>query len=244
MQWRNEKNRKAILIKSNNLCLDFKKVKDSGVHAVIFKVSYGLNPYKKALINNIKKAKESGLLIGVYKEFDETSSPNLQGFLFSRILKKYDLDLYPILSIKSNKHNLSKKEFSDKCLKFMNIVKKNSGNECVIKASTRFANNNLDDRIGNNKFWSMDEDKDAFKHNKIWDDWDCFNCNKKHIINGINNKFELGEIKKSFIKTTLKDEKLIKDKIMEEKLKQNKCNCGHYNYKQDNCNCGHCHHKY
>ena len=236
-----EKNKKAIFIKSNKENLDFKKIKESGIDAVIFKVSYGLNPYKKELKNNIKKAKESGLLIGVYKELNEKSSANLQALLYSRILKKYKLDLYPILSIESNKNNLNKKEFSDKCLKFMEIVKKYINNECVIKTSTSFANDNLDMRLRDNKFWSIDEDKSMFKHNKIWDNWDCFKCNKKHTISGINNKFELGEIKNTIIKN-----KFINDTLIKDKCTNNNCNCGH-SHGNNNCshnNCGHNHCNY
>lgn len=199
--------KKAIIVKDINTDLDFKKIKESGIDIIIYKVQCGVNWQKKQLLNKKEEAENKGLLVGICSEFDNERSANLQGMLFSNIINKVKPKIYPIIEVKKN-NNLSKKAFSDKCLKCFDLIKQNIDMDCIIKSEVKFANENLDIRFRDKMFWAVDFDKNKPNNSTIWREWTCFSYSSKYTIDGNDLSFEISEVKELIIIVP-------------------QCNCGH-----------------
>lgn len=144
---------KGIDIANCDGVIDFKKVKESGIEAIIIKATEGVNFKDSNLETNYKGAKAQGFNLGFYHFMSEKTDPKEQANDFWNAIKDKEFNIFPVMDIETNNMNRSCKEISDRCIEFLEEFKKLSGYDCIIYTGGYFGRDNLDDRVKKYKGW-------------------------------------------------------------------------------------------
>lgn len=138
---------KGIDISIHNKDINFKKVKASGIKAVIIKATEGVDFIDKNLEKNYKGAQSSNMDIGFYHFMSEKTSPTKQAKDFWNAIKDKKFNIIPCLDIEVNTLKRNKTEISNRCIEFLEEFKKLSGYDCIIYTGGYFGRDLLDNRV-------------------------------------------------------------------------------------------------
>ena len=151
--------------------IDWKRVADSGVKAVIIQASEGTfyrDPYLQEFYDG---AKENDLKIGFYHFFNPGSSPTPveQARYFVDTISGLHADIKLVLDLEQT-GGLDNYELTNQALEFLREVKRLSKVDVAVYTYTNFAQNNLYAGIGLEDYplWIAQIDVRAPQSNPIW----------------------------------------------------------------------------
>ena len=144
---------KGIDISSYNGSVDFRKVKNSGIEAVIIKATEGVNYVDSKLEEYYTGASNAGLKVGFYHFMSEKTDPSAQAEDFWNSIKGKNFSIIPALDVEVNNLNRTASQITDRCLQFLNRFKNLSGYDCMIYTGAYFGRDSLDSRVKSHKGW-------------------------------------------------------------------------------------------
>lgn len=144
---------RGIDISVHNGTIDFNRVKEAGIAAVIIKATEGMSYVDPRLEEHYNGVRGKGIKIGFYHFMSEKTDPEGQAVDFLNSIKNKNFDIYPVLDIESNNYGRSKSQITDRCVKFLNKFKAISGYDCIIYTGGYFGRDNLDSRVKGYKAW-------------------------------------------------------------------------------------------
>ena len=151
--------------------IDWRDVADSGVKAVIIQASEGTfyrDPYLHEFYDG---AREHGLKIGFYHFFNPGSSPTPaeQARYFVETISGLHADIKLILDLEQT-GGLDNYRLTIQALEFLREVERLSGLDAAVYTYTNFAQNNLYEGLGIEKYplWIAQIDTNRPAANPIW----------------------------------------------------------------------------
>lgn len=144
---------KGIDVSIHNGKIDYNKVKNDGVKAVIIKATEGVDFTDKMVNQHYEGARDSGLNIGFYHFMSEKTNPSEQARDFWGVIKDKKFNIIPCLDIETNNQGRNRKQISDRCIEFLEEFKRLSGFDCMIYTGGYFGRDNLDDRVKKYPGW-------------------------------------------------------------------------------------------
>ena len=175
--------------------IDWRDVADSGVRAVIIQASEGIfyrDPYLHEFYDG---AKEYGLKIGFYHFFNPGSSPTPkeQARYFVDTISGLHADIKLILDLEQT-GGLDNYNLTIQALEFLREVERLSGLDAAVYTYTNFAQNNLYEGLGLEKYplWIAQIDTDRPASNPIWGRrYDAWQYSDTGRVSGIGTNTDL-----------------------------------------------------
>ena len=175
--------------------IDWRDVADSGVRAVIIQASEGIfyrDPYLHEFYDG---AKEYGLKIGFYHFFNPGSSPTPkeQARYFVDTISGLHADIKLILDLEQT-GGLDNYRLTIQALEFLREVERLSGLDAAVYTYTNFAQNNLYEGLGLEKYplWIAQIDTDRPASNPIWGRrYDAWQYSDTGRVSGIGTNTDL-----------------------------------------------------
>ena len=120
--------------------------KDKNVKFVYIKATEGKNHTDCRYRHNIREARKAGLNVGSYHFFTSRSSATEQFIHFSKVAKKEEQDLIPVLDIEASgiKGRWSGQQLQDSVWVFLRLAKKHYGQYPIIYSNEHFYRCELD----------------------------------------------------------------------------------------------------
>lgn len=143
----------GIDISSHNEYINFQKVKDDGVKAIIIKATEGVDYVDSRMEQYYNGAKSQGIQLGFYHFMSERTDPSQQAIDFYNAIRDKEYQITPVLDIENNSYNRSSYEVTNRCLEFLQKFKELSGEDCTIYTGGYFGLDTLDYRIKTYKAW-------------------------------------------------------------------------------------------
>jgi len=185
MQSRGNANIKGIDISNHQGNVDFIKVKASGVEAVIMKASES-DWYRDAYLDqNYAGAKAAGLKVGFYHFFDARKDAKQQASFFVNCIRGKVPDCRLVLDIETTQ-NFDKDTLSQKCVDFLEEVKRIIGKEVMVYTYTSFARENLNNSLSVYPLWIAEYSPAQPHDNPIWNEWVGFQYASDGHTDGVN----------------------------------------------------------
>ncbi|MCD3244631.1 glycosyl hydrolase [Clostridium botulinum C] len=184
MQSRGNKYIKGIDISKWETGIDYKKVRESK-DIVIIKATEGVNFIDSMFERHYIGCKEAGFKIGFYHFFSDKTDPIEQARDFWNAIKGKQLDILPVLDIETSIR--SKREVTNRCLEFLQEMKRLSGYNCIVYTYTSFAIEKLDTRLSKYPLWIAHYGVRTPGNNGIWNSWVGFQYTDKERVPGVPN---------------------------------------------------------
>jgi GH25 family lysozyme M1 (1,4-beta-N-acetylmuramidase) len=184
---------KGIDISSHNGNIDFEAVKNDGVEVVIIKATEGVDFRDECLEIYYNGAKNSGIPhIGFYHFMSEKTSPTIQAEDFYNAIKDKEYDIKPCLDVETNNIERSSEEITDRCLEFVSHFKEISEQDCIIYSGAYFAQDNLDERLGNSSWlWIAHYGVDKPMKIPKWGEYVGHQYSESGSVNGVNGNVDM-----------------------------------------------------
>ncbi|WP_050607287.1 GH25 family lysozyme [Clostridium niameyense] len=184
MESNGKDNIRGIDISSWQTGINYRKVKEFG-DVVIIKATEGVDYVDSMLEKHYEGAKSAGLKVGFYHFFSDKTNPIEQAKDFWNAIKNKKFEVIPVLDIETSKR--SKKEVTDRCILFLNEMKRLSGFDCIIYTYTNFARTKLDTRLSKYLLWIAEYGVNWPGSNGIWTSWVGFQYTDKAKVPGVPN---------------------------------------------------------
>ncbi|KEI00398.1 peptidoglycan-binding protein [Clostridium botulinum] len=184
MQSRSSKDIKGIDISKWQTGIDYKKVRETK-EVVIIKATEGVDFVDSMFERHYIGCKESGFKIGFYHFFSDKTNPTEQARDFWNAIKGKQLDVLPVLDVETSIR--SKTEVTNRCLEFLQEMKRLSGYDCIVYTYTSFAIEKLDSRLAKYPLWIAHYGVSTPGNNGIWNSWVGFQYTDKEWVPGVPN---------------------------------------------------------
>lgn len=184
MQSRDGNYIKGIDISNWQRGIDYKKVRQTQ-EVVIIKATEGVDFIDKMFESHYNGCRDAGFKIGFYHFFSDKTNPREQARDFWEAIKSKDFQVCPVLDVETSVR--SKSEVTNRCLEFLDEMKRLSGYDCIIYTYTSFAREKLDERLGKYKLWIAHYGVNTPGYNGIWDSWVGFQYTDKGRVPGVPN---------------------------------------------------------
>lgn len=209
MQSRNSENLRGIDVSNWQGNIDFAAVKNSGIEVVYIKASEGNYYRDKYLDQNYANAKIQDLKIGFYHFFRGNIDAKEQARYFVKCIEGKEPNCRLSLDIETT-DGITRDILSNKCIEFLEEVKRLTGKEVVIYTYTSFANNNLNNSLGVYPLWIAHYGVDRPGYNSIWNKWIGFQYANNGQVPGISGNCDMDEFTKDIFigittQSTVKD---------------------------------------
>lgn len=190
MQSRGSGNIRGIDISSWQNGIDYRKVKQYK-NIVIIKATEGVDYIDKMLESHYKGAKAAGLKIGFYHFFSDKTNPTQQARDFWNAIKGKQFEVLPVLDVESSTR--SKTDVTNRCLEFLQEMKKLTGYDCIVYTYTSFVKEKLDSRLGKYLLWIAHYGVNTPGSNGIWNSWVGFQYTDKENVPGVPDPCDADE---------------------------------------------------
>jgi lysozyme len=151
--------------------IDWKEVKDAGIHFVFDKATQGVNFLDPKYQDNILGAREAKLLHGSYHFYITKDDPKEQANFFLSKINHDPGDLPPVLDIEqgSLSENTSKEKLQTDLLVFLETIEKAIQVKPIIYTNHPFGDTYLTDpKFGNYDLWIAEYGVSKPKIPKVW----------------------------------------------------------------------------
>lgn len=168
--------------------IDWKAVKQQGVHFAFIKATEGLYKTDPLFISNWTKAKKNGIMRGAYHFYWPSSNPTAQAKHFIKNVKIQKGDLPPVLDIEHvGKH--PKKDLIANLKRFIAMLEAHYGCSPIIYTYYKFYTNHLDSDFEAYPLWVAHYNTDKLNlHENKWNFWQF---TEEAWLKGIGHKVDV-----------------------------------------------------
>ncbi|QWU13871.1 Lyzozyme M1 (1,4-beta-N-acetylmuramidase), GH25 family [Paenibacillus sophorae] len=183
-------------VSHHNGQIDWSQVADEGYHFVFIKASEGKSFRDNKFTDNLKGAREAGLLAGAYHFLDAVTPEDarLEADNFASAIEEAggisELDMPPVLDYENNPGKLAPKEIRIVAQAFLNEIEALTGCRPIIYTGSVFASN-FDSSFSGYKLWIAKYSSQPPLNIQAWDKWDIWQYTQTGTVPGITGNVDL-----------------------------------------------------
>lgn len=180
--------------------IDFRKVRNAGIQLIYIKASEGTNYIDPFFMENYENAKHEGLLVGFYHYLTAKSEEEAaaEAAFFADVIGGLEADMLLAVDL-GNKDALTAEEFSRLADVFLENVKRLTGVDGVIYASSSTAKYDLLEYLTKYPLWVAEYGVRRPSDNGKWTDFAGWQYSNMGKVNGIDGNVDFDRFDESII---------------------------------------------
>ena len=181
--------------------IDFQKVKGDGIEMVYIRSSVGNQTIDRYFEQNYRRAKEAGLLVGVYHNVTATNAEEArrQARFFASVIRQRELDCKPAMDFETF-NGLSTSQINEISRAFLQTLAQETGEQPIIYANAYTARRILAQDLSKYPLWVAEWGVSQPQANGKWDSWIAWQYSDAGRIAGISGRVDLNQFTKGVLR--------------------------------------------